>query len=357
MRTRLVAGFMSGTSLDGLDGVLVRIHGKGLRQKVELIDQGRSGFGQAEAGLKALAGGQALTAETICSLARDHALAHVKILEKWHKHGPLDLVSVHGQTVFHRPPLSWQLCQPQIIAQAAGCPLVYDLRAADVALGGQGAPLTPLADWILFRHPRKHRVIVNLGGFCNITVLKAGGNPPEIVGADLCACNQILDAVAKEALKKPYDRGGKTALAGTPDKAASKKLLTLLHQQSRSKRSLGSGDECLHWIRTHRGLKPQDLAASAAQAVGQAIGSALEGADEAILAGGGTHNAALTAAIAAAAPNLLITPSSTHGVPEHLREAMAWAILGACSHDGIPIALPQVTGAKRPTISGTWVFP
>lgn len=357
MHTRLIAGFMSGTSLDGLDGVLVRIHGRGLRQKVELIDQGRSGFGRATEGLKALAGGQAMTAQDISSLARDHALAHVKILEKWHKHGPLDLIAVHGQTVFHRPPLSWQLCQPQLIAQTAACPLVYDLRAADLALGGQGAPLTPLADWILFRHPRKTRVVVNLGGFCNITVLRAGGDPQEIVGADICACNQILDEVARIALKKPFDRGGKAALTGTPYPYATRELRGLLERQSRSGRSLGSGDECLHWIRTFGALKPQDLAASAAQAVGQAIGGALDGADEAILAGGGTHNAALTAAIASAAPNLLITPSSNHGVPENLREAMAWAILGACCQDGIPIALPQVTGAKHPTISGTWIFP
>ena len=199
----------------------------------------------------------------------------------------------------HSPPDSMQIMNPWPLAQRLGCPVISDLRGADLAAGGQGAPITPVADWVLFRSLDEDRAIINLGGFCNVTTLPARSGPESVRGFDVCACNQVLDACARTALGRAYDEDGQAALSGTPDEAAVGALLAVLRDQASGRRSLGTGDECGACVERFCSLAGVDLMASAARAIGTVIGERVRGPGAPVLAGGGVRNAALVRSMVA----------------------------------------------------------
>ncbi len=348
---------MSGTSIDALDCAVIKVHNHGLRLRVELLATSTVPLGKVATGLRRLAEQQPMPAGEIAALANDFAMVHLAALKPLHAKHPLDLVCVHGQTVFHQPPVSWQLFQPAPLAQGLSLPVLCDLRAADLANGGQGAPLTPLADFILFRHPAEDRVVVNLGGFCNLTKLPAGDDLDQISGGDICACNQVLDAVARAVLDAPYDRDGHAAMAGHVDERAGADLARRLSKQAKGRRSLGTGDECAAWVEKFSPtLTPADLAATACAGVAAAITKAMVGSKRAILAGGGLRNRRLIAELTARAGIPVVSSADCH-VPPAYREAIGWAVLGALCQDRHYVALPQITGAERTAIAGVWTLP
>lgn len=359
---RRALGTMTGTSIDALDLALVHIEGRGLEMRPTFVRGWSFPLEELAPRIRALATGEPASAEDSATLAHDLAIFHAESIAEARAEtdGALDLLALHGQTVFHRPPVSWQLINPWPIARAAQCPVVFDMRGADLAAGGQGAPITPLADWVLFRDATRSRAIVNLGGFCNISMIPAGGAEaiPAIRGFDACVCNQLLDAVARRALDVPYDDGGVAAMAGAPASDAVTELRTALLDQRAAGRSLGTGDETVGWIDRWLGqLTPSDLAASAASAIGSAIGELARGADEVILAGGGAHNMALVRAIGGAMGSRPQTTGAL-GIPSSFREAAAMAVLGVLCADAVPITLPHATGAPSPApIAGAWIFP
>ena len=353
---RLVVGCMTGTSLDGLDAALVSIEGHGLALRPTLVATHSAELGALAEPLRALAEQQPMSAGAIARLGQDFSALHVAAIRALLVDRHADLLSIHGQTVYHAPPLSWQLLHPTPIAQALKTPVVCDLRAADLAAGGQGAPLTPLADLVLFGHQRERRVIANLGGFCNLTRMGPGRDPARVSGYDLCACNQVLDGIARSVLGQAYDDGGDIAQVGKVRPAPFKTLVALLTSQSISRRSLGTGDELQTWLgRTHK-VPPADLARTACAAVAQVIVTAAAGTDRLVLAGGGVRNRALVAEIKERA-TFPVQISDSLGVPAAYREAMAWAVLGALCQDRVPVTLPQVTGVTVAPIAGMWVLP
>jgi 1,6-anhydro-N-acetylmuramate kinase len=262
---------------------------------------------------------------------------------------------VHGQTVFHKPPVSWQMLTPSVIAHALGAPVVCDLRAADLAAGGQGAPMTPIADWVFFRGDGSRTAIVNLGGFCNITLL-GGGGIESIAGSDVCPCNQLLDAIARKLFFVPYDESGGRAAAGQVHEESLGDLEGILAAQRSGRRSLGTGDEALEWLSRWRAhVRAEDLGATACEGIGHAIAVAVGDASRVLLAGGGAKNAALVSAIRgnATAPVAVLEG----GLAEY-REAAAMSVLGALSRDRVAVTLPRVTGVAEPApVAGVWVFP
>ncbi len=355
-RTRFVVGCMTGTSLDGIDAALVHVTGRGLKLRATVLAHRSASLGPLLCTWRDLAEQRPVTAHRITAAIRDAALRHLRLIRRLVGNRRLDLVALHGQTVFHRPPHSWQAVDPMPVAVGLNVPVVCDLRGADLACGGQGAPITPLADWVFFAHPRKRRLIVNLGGFINITLLPPRGRGVGAIrGGDVCACNQVLDAVARARLKRRYDAGGEAALRGGIHPRAYEALLRVLRKQSRGGRSLGTGDEAMQWAEQWPRVPAMNLARSACAAIAQTLHERAPRADELILAGGSVHNAALLTELRQRFP--VVRLSDELGVPTAAREAAAMAVLGALACDGVPITLPRVTGAKRSPRSGSWVFP
>ncbi|MBX3389630.1 MAG: anhydro-N-acetylmuramic acid kinase [Phycisphaeraceae bacterium] len=366
--TRLVAGCMTGTSIDALDCALVRIEGKGMQMRPELVATLSRDLGQLRPALRALAQQQPMTAGAIAALARDFALLHAHALEELTAEHGLDLVCVHGQTVFHTPPVSWQLLNPWPIVRSLGVPVVFDLRGADLAAGGQGAPITPIADYLLFSQSESLRpfcCVVNLGGFANVTALVTNPvqhNEPTVHGFDICACNQLLNSIARLKLNAEYDSNGASAVRGAVQADAAKQLAGILLESRQKRRSLGTGDEAFDWIHAHAdGMTGDDLAATACEAIARRIVSECKEFGPMIVAGGGVKNEGLLAALrrsANAAGIPRIHRSDEFGVPIDFREAMEFAILGALCQDGLPITIPRITKVESPApLSGSWAFP
>jgi len=370
IRRRIALGAMSGTSLDGIDVAIVEIYGTGLSVTVNLIAHRASPLGDADLTnrLRLAAEQHPMTAGAFAALARDlgvvYANACSEIVNECKLVGQIDLASLHGQTIFHKPPLTLQLINAQPVAQSLKCDVVFDLRASDVFAGGQGAPLTPLADFILFRKKDTRRAVINFGGFCNVTFLPADEHDVnKVSGGDVCACNQILDYCARKVLNEPFDMNGKAAERGTVDDSALSSLKTLLTTAAANKKSLGTGDEIFEWVEEHssRLIIPEDLLATAAEGIGSFIGGYIrDQTDEAILAGGGTNNVRLVQALTRSSGIKVLTSESI-GIPASARESICWAVLGCLAQDGIPVALPAVTHTPLESsafthLSGTWIL-
>lgn len=351
---RRVVGCMTGTSIDALDAALVEIDGHGLAIKARFV-RGRSvALGGFAPRLRALAEQKPMSAGDIADLSHDFGFLHADAIRGLLDGERCDLVCVHGQTVFHRPPASWQLVQPGPIARALGVPVVYDLRQADLAAGGQGAPITPLADWVLFRQAGVSPTIINLGGFANYT--RCAPEPSDIRGGDICVCNQLLDALARRRLDRPYDDGGEAAASGTVDRAAFKDLAMLLATQSRQGRSLGTGDELGAWIARCDALPVNVALRTACDAVAAAIVIGAGTDAPLVLGGGGVRNRTLVDLIRSSAHAVRLT--SEFGVPIDHRESACFAVLGALCQDRVPITIPAITLCREPApLSGAWVYP
>jgi 1,6-anhydro-N-acetylmuramate kinase len=383
---------MTGTSIDGLDAALVEIEGSGLAMRAKVVRCVSRPLGEVGTTLRMMAEQRPMIASEIAAAMHTFAMLHAAAIQEVLGLDRCDLVCVHGQTVFHKPPHSWQLMQPAPIVAAVGCPVVYDLRQADLALGGQGAPITPIADWVFFGDLLGATAVVNLGGFCNVTLLlgapgeltpmlghttfsgskrhpdtgvvaaaRSDREPDEEVASiramDVCACNQVLDEVARRLLYKPFDENGDRAAAGTVNEEALLDLDGVLATQRGSKRSLGTGDEVGDWISRFRArVSADDLAATACEAIAGAVAATVQGTKRVLIAGGGVRNRALVKAIGSASA-ATVDPTDSHGVPAAYREAACFAVLGALCQDKVPITLPAVTGVKNAPLSGAWVYP
>jgi len=363
---------MTGTSLDGLDAALVEISGHDYAISAQFIRGITASLGRIGGGLKRMASGEAMTAAEISFLMREFALLHTAAVRELLKGETADLIAIHGQTVYHKPPLSWQLFNPSVPAMETGITVVSDFRSLDIAAGGQGAPITPLADFVFFRSEEARRTVVNLGGFINVTFLPAGREIPAgekelerlprwvnaIRGRDVCACNQLLDAAARIVLNERFDRDGGAGLTGAVDSPALESLVRILQSQAGSKRSLGSGDEGIEWIERFRGgIPPNDLLRTACAGVATSLSETLGTLPgEVIVAGGGAANRALMVEIS----GRLGTEPKKSGefvLPGEYREAAGMAALGALAQDGTPITLPAITGAGKGCGPGAWTIP
>lgn len=406
-RTRLIVGCMSGTSMDGIDAALVEVRGTGLEMSARFVRGASGSLGDGAGVLRRLAHGEACTAREITKAARDLAVAHVVVIrdaldrdlapnEEVEDAGtggtpvPLDrveagslaFVCVHGQTVFHAPPLSWQVMNAAVIAREIGVPVVHDLRAMDLGGtgeagsgkdGGQGAPITPIADWVMFRErgdakgsPSAVTCVVNLGGFANATIWREGAGVDAIRGFDICACNQVLDALARERLGEAYDADGTHAVRGRVDADGFGRVRTVMERQWREGRSLGTGDEARGVVLQETGrLNADDACATTVAAIGSVIAMAMDeaaggvrGARRVMLAGGGARNAALRDAIAVHScvrdARTRVATTAERGVSIEMREAVCFAVLGALCQDGVAITLPAVTHGAAGVISGSW---
>ncbi len=383
---RHFVGCMTGTSLDAIDVALIRITGSGLAMQVRLLATHSEPLGPLAAVLEAMAEGRPTAAvdwlRTARRLGQRHAAAIEAMLAPMRgRELRLDCVAAHGQTVWHAPAeaLSWQLFDPWPIVRRLGVPVVYDMRQADLVAGGEAAPITPMADWVLFRHSAARPVVVNLGGICNITILPrctegepedAHHGPVGVSGRDVGPCNLLLDGLVQRLVPGVrFDEGGARALRGRPCQAVIEAILAHPDLAEDHRGSTGRERFNARWLdELAESVKPrrtvEDVLAGAVAAVAHLIRRHVpEDADMVILAGGGVRNEALVGAIGRAfqegghdghGSTARVVASDELGIPAGYREAVAMAVLGALCEDGIAITLPGVTGAAAPGVAGTW---
>jgi anhydro-N-acetylmuramic acid kinase len=368
-RPVLAVGLMSGTSLDGMDAALVRLTGPthatllhfvtrpyddGERRRLRsALDGAGAGAGAAElARLHAQIGRWA--AEAVETLLAE---AHVPATE-------LAIIAFPGQTIWHEPPtVSWQLGDPAVLAERFGVRVVSDFRARDVAAGGQGAPLVPMADVLLFAATDEPRVLLNLGGMANLTFVPRRAQEDGVLAFDTGPGVAIIDAVARLVDGgAPYDRDGRIAARGRPDERALADLLADDFFSAPPPKSTGRerfGDE--YAAALHARVPGPDGVATAVELTSRTVASAVHrwvpSGAEVIASGGGCHHPGLMSAL----ERQLTSAGAHHPLrrfdelffPGDAKEAVAFALLGYLTLHGQPGNVPAATGARGPRVLGT----
>jgi anhydro-N-acetylmuramic acid kinase len=382
----LVMGMMSGTSADGIDVALARISGAPPKLSVKLEAHHHVAFPTAvrEAILRLANGSPTPTAEISqlnFLLGEEFARAAISACKSWRV--PLRRVSLigsHGQTIYHQgapspflndPRLSstLQIGEPSVIAERTGVTTIADFRPADIAAGGQGAPLVPFVDYLLYRHPARTRVALNIGGIANVTVIPAHAKPKDVFAFDTGPGNMIVDALVEQFTRgrSHYDKDSQMALRGR----LLPKLLTALMEnpylRQQPPKTAGReqfGQFCtkkiLSWAKQRR-AKSEDVVRTATIFTSLSIANAFQqfilprtSVDEVIVSGGGAHNSLMMVYLAATL-GLPVIFSGELGVKPEAKEALAFAVLAYESYHRRANNLPSATGAKHPAILGKLV--
>ncbi len=362
---RLFLGLISGTSMDGIDAALVELgeqHCTVLAAQTTAYPADLSNALLAASRQPARCG-----VDELCAL--DHRVgecfrdAAINLLEASGT-SPASVAAIgsHGQTLRHQPrlpqPFTLQLGDPNIIAAGTGIATVADFRRRDLALGGEGAPLTPAFHHWLFGDAARHRVILNIGGFANVTVLPASS---EVVsGFDTGPGNSLMDSWCRRCLGRPYDDAGRWAAGGRVSEALLARMLSDRYFDEPPPKSTGFEYFDDAWLDRQLGQAPRpddaDVQATltelTARSIAAAIGRHAPLTDEVLVCGGGVHNGYLLERLQAALAPTTLASTTDHGMDPAWIEAAAFAWLAARRLDGRPGNLPSVTGARDPAILG-----
>lgn len=382
-----VLGLMSGTSADGFDVALVRIAGRGLQVRARLENHCTIPYPAAvrRAVLRVANANQRqmLSVAEISQLnfllgelaaeAVKRACRRFRVPLK-----TIGLIGSHGQTVYHQGQRSQiagrriastlQLGEPTITAERTGIPVVANFRPRDIAAGGQGAPLVPYVDYLLYRHPRRGRVALNLGGIANVTVIPAGARPNDVFAFDTGPANMVIDAVVERVTggRFRFDAGGRLAAQGTPNERTLRQLLQHPFFRRRLPKSAGReqfGEAfVIEFFRRMGHARPEDLVRTATELTARSLAQAFKrfilprtSIQEVIVGGGGARNRFLLRRLGELLPGLQLFPSGRFGLDARVKEAFAFAVLAYQSWHGEPASLPSATGARRAVVLGTIV--
>jgi len=354
-----IAGVMSGTSLDGIDVAIVEVREAAGNPKLRTVGFQTTPYTPALRSAILAAGSAGEISRLNFQLAELYAKAVLQAIARF---GPIELIGCHGQTVFHAGSRhTLQLGEPAVLAERTGVPVVSGFRARDIAAGGQGAPLVPFVDYLLFRHPTRMRIALNIGGIANITVIPPGAGPEQVAAFDTGPGNMAIDALAKELSrgKLTCDVDGRLAASGRVDRGLLKDLLRDAYYRRRPPKSAGREQYGADFIRRLKasGRSPRDLIATAtvltAATIAQAVRSHQTTGAELIASGGGVHNPVIMAHLAALLPDIAISTSSDHGIDADAKEAIAFAVLAWQTWRRRPGNLPSATGARRAVVLGS----
>ena len=361
MAASLYLGLISGTSADGIDAALVRF-----APRFEVVGATTTPYPQAlRARILALASTRAaidlddygtLDVEIGACFA-DAALALLR--KERIDAGEIAAIGSHGQTIRHRPggahPFTLQIGDPSVIAERTRITTVADFRRADVAAGGQGAPLLPALHAALFTARDRTRAILNLGGIANITVLAPGR---DVLGFDTGPANCLLDAWALRHLGKPHDQNGAWAKSGRVDRDLLAVLVSDPYFAAPPPKSTGREYFNLDWLdaRLRANEDPENVQATllalSATSIARAIRATAPDVNEVFACGGGAHNAALMDALRAELAPATVQDTSALGLDPDYVEAAGFAWLARARLAGVPGNLPAVTGARGPRLLG-----
>jgi anhydro-N-acetylmuramic acid kinase len=362
-RPALGIGLMSGTSLDGMDAALVRFNGPTHADLVAFVTRPYSAAERASIQ-------RALNGANAAELARLHATiaewaadAVEQLLAVAHTPASaVDFIALHGQTVWHEPPLvSWQLGEPAVLAERFGRPVVNNFRSRDVAAGGQGAPLVPAADVLLFGAADGPRVLLNIGGMANVTYVWRRAIDDNALAFDTGPGMVLVDAVARLVDPSlPYDRDGVLAARGRVNETEVARLLADGFFAQAPPRSTGRehfGDELARAIQ-ERVPGPDGVATAVAltvRSIAGAIQRWVPGAPDVVLSGGGARHPVVFNSLAAAleAQGRQLRRFDDLFFDGDAKEAVAFALLGYLTLHGQPANLPSCTGARGARVLGS----
>ncbi len=385
-KAMIVAGVMSGTSADGIDVAVLRIAPGRLRPKLDLLAHKGFSF-PAPLRRKILAAMNAKSTST-AELARLNwrlGLAYagaVKETARRHK-VELDLIGCHGQTLYHQARVepyagekfacTWQAGEAQAITAALGVPVVSNFRPADMLAGGQGAPLVPLLDYVLFADAKRGRVLQNIGGIANLTAIPPKALPHAVVAFDTGPGNMVIDWLAQELFNRRFDSGGALAAGGQVLAPILRGALRHSYFRLEPPRTAGREQfgheyagrflaEC-----RQRSKNPKDALATATALTAESIARSYEQfamqrmggcSVDFIISGGGARNKTLMAMLAARLEPLgcKLATIDRFGMPSEAKEAAAFALLAWQTWHRLPGNIPSATGAKRAVVLGQVTF-
>jgi anhydro-N-acetylmuramic acid kinase len=379
MASSLVVGLMSGTSLDGIDAVLLRVRGSGSATRIVQLAYAEFPFprGLRSALLKnsdprtsrvdditrlnVVVGD--LYAQGVVRLARKAGVSLRSI----------DLIGSHGQTIQHLPrPVrmfgrtvrgTLQIGDPSVVAALTGITTVGDFRIADMAVGGQGAPLVPYFDWLMFRSRRKNRLLLNIGGIANITLLPKNCAPEEVTAFDTGPGNMVVDSLMHEFYGKPYDQDGRVAAKGAVSLDLFGAMVRHPYLRQRPPKSTGReefGEEYLQkLLRSAKGYDREDIVATASQFTAYAVfdgyrrfvGPRMQ-ADEIIVSGGGARNRFFLDELQRYFSSSAVRRIEEFGMSGDAKEAICFGVLAHETMAGNAANLPLVTGARKRVVLG-----
>jgi anhydro-N-acetylmuramic acid kinase len=346
-----IAGIMSGTSLDGIDVAIIDIAGKKIRTVAHSTTPYPSATRQ-----------RILDVPLAVSAAGDLSRLNFELGELYAKAvsttcrrfkiplQSIDLIGCHGQTIYHEGGKNTlQIGESAVIAERLNIPVVSDFRTRDIAAGGQGAPLVPFADSLLFSSTKRNRVALNIGGIANITVLSSG------IAFDTGPGNMVIDQLVSP---KPFDRDGAIAARGRVNGPLLDSLLRDPYYKTKPPKTTGREQYGAPFVERllATNLPLEDLAATATALTAATIAIGVKrfapGAEELIASGGGTHNPQIMAQISAFLPDCRITTTAEFGIDPDAKEAIAFAILAYRTWNHQTGNLPSATGARRAVILG-----
>ncbi|MEB3264798.1 MAG: anhydro-N-acetylmuramic acid kinase [Synechococcus sp.] len=377
-----VLGLMSGTSADGVDAVLARFDGRPEHPRWQLLGRASQPYPETlRHRLVAVGQGMALTAAELLDLAEAVTLVQAEAARLADPQATAELVGCHGQTLWHRPPqegrcgASWQLLQAPLLAGLLGRPVVHDFRAADLALGGQGAPLVPPCDAALLGGTGGWRALLNLGGIANLTLLPPGSGPDRrapVQGWDCGPANTLLDLAVQQFSQGhlSFDADGAWAARGEVQEAVLARWLEEPYLRQAPPKSTGRelfGRQDLRRrladlaaAAGHADPDPADSLATLTAFSAAAVAQDLERGPrpiELLVAGGGCRNATLLRELRRRCRGCSVRPLQELGIGDLEREALAFALLAWWHWRGHPGSMPSVTGARRATVLGVCVHP
>jgi len=377
-----VLGLMSGTSADGIDAVLAEFSGRPERPHWRILASAATPYPtDLHERLVAAGQGRPLAAAEVLDLAEAVTDAQADAARAADPDGRAELVGCHGQTVWHRPPeagcrgLSWQLLLGPLLAHQLERPVVFDFRSADLALGGQGAPLVPAADAALLGRIGGWRALLNLGGIANLTLLPPNDGPERrapVRGWDCGPANTLLDLAVQRFSngERRFDADGAMARSGRIDESRIRSWLQEPYLRQAPPKSTGrelfGRDDLERRLAELTGrtagtpLEPADALATLTAFTAAAVAADLERGTrplELLVAGGGARNGFLMEQLRRRCRGTAVLPLAELGIADDQREALAFALLAWWHQQGHPGSLPSVTGATRPSVLGVRADP
>lgn len=381
---RYAVGLMSGTSMNGIDAALIKIGGSADRPRVQLEAFGAFPYpAETHTALLRVASGKPTSAGEISTLnyrvGELFARAALAVCRRGGvEPAQLFVIGSHGQTIFHQGPLprgqqsstgdlasTLQIGEPAVIAERTRAVVVADFRAADIAAGGQGAPLVPIVDYLLLRDAKLGTVALNLGGIANLTAIPPGAKPDDVFGFDTGPANMVIDGLVAHFAqgRESYDANGAWASRGKIIEPLLAKILrepffNLTPPKSAGREQFG-GDFIKRFFLSQKKAKPEDLLRTATELTARSVAQAINqfvlprGSFHRLIAsGGGAHNLFLIERLRALLPSLTFYKSTDFGLPISAKEAIAFALLADRTLHGLPGNLPAVTGARRAVVLG-----